>query len=39
LAQPLKEKGAGPDTIVGIMMERSLDMMIAILSILKTGGV
>jgi amino acid adenylation domain-containing protein len=38
LAQSLKEKGAGPDTIVGIMMERSFDMVIGILSILKAGG-
>jgi len=38
LTQLLKEKGVEPDTIVGIMMERSFDMVIAILSILKAGG-
>jgi amino acid adenylation domain-containing protein len=38
LAQSLKEKGVGPDTIVGIMMERSLDMVVGILGILKAGG-
>jgi amino acid adenylation domain-containing protein len=37
-ARLLREKGAGPDIIVGIMMERSLDMIIGILGILKAGG-
>ena len=32
------EKGVGPDTIVGIMMERSIEMIIGILGILKAGG-
>jgi amino acid adenylation domain-containing protein len=38
LAQVLKAKGVQPDTIVGIMVERSLLMMIGILGILKAGG-
>ena len=38
LASGLKEKSLGPDTIVGIMVERSLEMMIAIMGILKAGG-
>jgi iturin family lipopeptide synthetase A len=38
LAHLLIEKGTKPDTIVAIMMERSIDMIIAILGILKAGG-
>ena len=38
LAQGLLEKGVNPDTIVGIMVERSIEMMIGILGILKAGG-
>jgi amino acid adenylation domain-containing protein len=38
LAGLLIEKGVQPDTIVGIMMERSIDMIIGILGILKAGG-
>ncbi|MFC2146102.1 amino acid adenylation domain-containing protein [Acidobacteriota bacterium] len=38
LASLLKEKGVGPDTITAIMVERSLEMIIGILGILKTGG-
>ncbi|NIM15786.1 MAG: amino acid adenylation domain-containing protein [Candidatus Aminicenantes bacterium] len=38
LAQVLKEKGVLPDNIVGIMVERSLEMIIGILGILKAGG-
>ncbi|HLP58245.1 MAG TPA: AMP-binding protein, partial [Candidatus Deferrimicrobium sp.] len=38
LAQGLLEKGVGPDSIVGIMMERSLEMIIGIMGILKSGG-
>ncbi|UCH93006.1 MAG: amino acid adenylation domain-containing protein, partial [Candidatus Aminicenantes bacterium] len=38
LAYKLIEKGVKPDTIVGIMSERSLDMIIGILGILKAGG-
>jgi amino acid adenylation domain-containing protein len=34
----LNEKGVLPDTIVGIMMDRSVEMMIAIYGILKAGG-
>jgi len=34
----LKEKGVKPDTIVGIMAERSVEMIIGILGILKAGG-
>ncbi|MCU0288309.1 MAG: AMP-binding protein, partial [Acidobacteria bacterium] len=38
LAILLIEKGVLPDTIVGIIMERSVEMIIAILGILKAGG-
>jgi amino acid adenylation domain-containing protein len=38
LAGLLIEKGIQPDTIVGIMIERSVDMIIGILGILKAGG-
>ena len=38
IAWKLKEKGVKEDTVVGIMVERSLQMVIAILGILKAGG-
>jgi len=38
LAYMLKEKGIGPDNLVGIMVERSLEMIIGLLGILKSGG-
>jgi fengycin family lipopeptide synthetase D len=38
LAHLLKEKGVLPDTIIGIMVERSVEMMVGILGILKAGG-
>jgi len=38
LASTLIEKGVKPDTIVGIMMERSIEMIIGIMGILKSGG-
>ncbi|NIM11556.1 MAG: amino acid adenylation domain-containing protein [Candidatus Aminicenantes bacterium] len=37
-AHVLREKGVGPDIIVGLMVERSLEMIIGILGILKAGG-
>lgn len=38
LARVLIEKGIRPDDLVGIMAERSLEMVIGILGILKAGG-
>jgi amino acid adenylation domain-containing protein len=38
LAGLLMEKGAHPESIIGIMMERSLELIIGILGILKAGG-
>lgn len=34
----LQEQGVGPDSLVGICVERSLEMMIGILGILKAGA-
>ncbi len=38
LAHLLRTKGVGPDVITGLLMDRSIDMMIGILGILKAGG-
>jgi tyrocidine synthetase-3 len=38
LASLLCEKGVGPDIIVAIMMQRSIEMIIAVFGILKAGG-
>jgi amino acid adenylation domain-containing protein len=38
LARQLREKGIIPDSIVGIMVERSLEMIISALAVLKAGG-
>ena len=38
LANYLHDKGVGPDVLVGICMERSLDMIVGMLGILKAGG-
>ncbi|MFC2146220.1 amino acid adenylation domain-containing protein, partial [Acidobacteriota bacterium] len=38
LAQVLREKGIQPDITVGLMVERSLEMIIGIMGILKAGG-
>jgi amino acid adenylation domain-containing protein len=38
LAHYLQQLGLQPDTLVGIYIERSLDMMVAVLGILKAGG-
>jgi amino acid adenylation domain-containing protein len=38
LAHFLREKGVGPDTVVGIKVKRSIEMIIGILGILKAGG-
>jgi amino acid adenylation domain-containing protein len=38
LAYLLKEKGVKPDSIVSIMVERSLEMIISIIAILKANG-
>ncbi|MCP4146835.1 MAG: AMP-binding protein, partial [bacterium] len=38
LAHLLQSKGVGPGTIVAIMLERSIEMIIGLLGILKAGG-
>ncbi|MFN2529808.1 MAG: amino acid adenylation domain-containing protein [Pyrinomonadaceae bacterium] len=38
LARHLRSLGVGPDTLVGICIERSLEMIIGLLGILKAGG-
>lgn len=38
LARVLRSNGVKPDTIIGIMVERSVEMIVGILSILKAGG-
>jgi len=38
LAQHLRGLGVGPDSIVGLCMERSIDLMVGLLGILKAGG-
>jgi natural product biosynthesis luciferase-like monooxygenase protein len=38
LAHHLKWLGVGPQALVGVCMERSLDMLVGLLAILKAGG-
>src|SRR5438445_1676887 len=38
LAHFLRTLGVGPETLVGICVERSLDMLVGLLGILKAGG-
>ncbi|MGB8452386.1 MAG: amino acid adenylation domain-containing protein, partial [Anaerocolumna sp.] len=38
LARELRKKGAGPDKTVGLMVERSVEMMVGIMAVLKAGG-
>ena len=38
LAHWLRSEGVGPDTLVGLCLERSFEMVIGIVAILKAGG-
>ena len=38
LAHHLRDLGVGPETRVGVMMERSIEMVVSLLAILKAGG-
>lgn len=38
LAGYLKKRGVGPEVIVGIFLPRSIDMVVALLGVLKAGG-
>ncbi|CAN7768775.1 amino acid adenylation domain-containing protein [Rhizobium leguminosarum] len=37
-ARYLRRLGVGPDVVVGVLMERSIDLPVALLAILKAGG-
>ncbi|WP_437581584.1 amino acid adenylation domain-containing protein [Sorangium sp. So ce887] len=38
IAHLLRESGAGPEVPIGVCLERSLEMIVALLGILKSGG-
>ncbi len=38
LARVMREKGAGPNQVIGIMVDRSIEMIIGIMGVLKAGG-
>jgi amino acid adenylation domain-containing protein len=38
LARYLRKQGVGPDMVVGVCIERSLEMMVGVLGVLKAGG-
>ena len=38
LARYLKQRGVGPEVLVAILMQRSVEMVVALLGILKAGG-
>ena len=38
LARVLRDRGVGPETLVAICLERSLEMVVGLLGILKAGG-
>lgn len=38
LARYLRERGVGPDQVVGICLERGLQMVIGVLGVLKAAG-
>lgn len=38
LAHYLQAQGVGPETLVGVCMERSIDLVVSLLAILKAGG-
>ena len=38
LAHRLRELGVGPDVIVGLCIERSIDLVVALVAVLKAGG-
>jgi amino acid adenylation domain-containing protein len=37
-ANYLQQRGVGPETLVGIFLERSINMVVALLGVLKAGG-
>ncbi|GER90193.1 hypothetical protein KDW_43550 [Dictyobacter vulcani] len=38
LASYLQQQGVGPDVLVGVCMERSVELIVALLGVLKAGG-
>ena len=38
LAHALRKRGVGPDVLVGVCMDRSIEMVVALYGILKAGG-
>ncbi|MFI6151838.1 non-ribosomal peptide synthase/polyketide synthase, partial [Kitasatospora sp. NPDC051170] len=38
LARHLVERGVGPESVVALMMQRSADLVVALLAVLKAGG-
>src|SRR5262249_37433445 len=38
LAHQLIARGVGPDVLVGVCLERSVDLVVALLAVLKAGG-
>ena len=38
LARELRARGVGPEVLVGILMQRSIEMVVALLGVLKAGG-
>jgi amino acid adenylation domain-containing protein len=38
LARHLRRLGVGPESLVGLMLERSLEMIVGVLGVLKAGG-
>ncbi|PCC68476.1 amino acid adenylation domain-containing protein [Nannocystis exedens] len=38
LARLLRRRGVGPETMVGVCLDRSLEMVVAVLAVIKSGG-
>ncbi|MBO3287513.1 AMP-binding protein, partial [Paenibacillus polymyxa] len=38
LARMLQAQGVGPDKLVGLMVQRSVEMIVGLLAVLKAGG-